>query len=175
MTTQQIKNVLCISVNDGRANAFDAAVSGLSEELARRPDPDIGAVVFCRQDLLAGFDLDVINLGPKAIGIGNGWRSLYPSGVWGFGAGRRSILDMPWRLVRYCCAVVTTVGDGPVKIGLNGVAIALTLPNWALLIASERLSRYLQVRWLTHRSLMVAVLKLKFLDDNCQTSNDSCY
>ena len=31
------------------------------------------------------------------------------------------------------------------KIGLNEVAIALTLPKWALLIASERLSkRYLQ-------------------------------
>ena len=36
--------------------------------------------------------------------------------------------------------------DGPVKIGLNEVAIALTLPRWALLIASERLSkRHLQV------------------------------
>jgi enoyl-CoA hydratase len=36
--------------------------------------------------------------------------------------------------------------DGAVKIGLNEVAIALTLPRWALLIASERLSkRYLQV------------------------------
>ena len=36
--------------------------------------------------------------------------------------------------------------DGPVKIGLNEVAIALTLPKWALLIASERLSkRYLQI------------------------------
>jgi enoyl-CoA hydratase len=33
-----------------------------------------------------------------------------------------------------------------VKIGLNEVAIALTLPRWALLIASERLSkRHLQV------------------------------
>ena len=32
------------------------------------------------------------------------------------------------------------------KIGLNEVAIALTLPRWALLIASERLSkRHLQV------------------------------
>ena len=36
--------------------------------------------------------------------------------------------------------------DGPVKIGLNEVAIALTLPRWALLIVSERLSkRHLQV------------------------------
>jgi enoyl-CoA hydratase len=36
--------------------------------------------------------------------------------------------------------------DGPVKIGLNEVAIALTLPRWALLIATERLSkRHLQV------------------------------
>ena len=42
---------------------------------------------------------------------------------------------------------MTTVGvDGPVKIGINEVVIALTLPNWALLIASERLSkRYLQI------------------------------
>jgi enoyl-CoA hydratase len=36
--------------------------------------------------------------------------------------------------------------DGPVKIGLNEVAISLTLPEWALVIARDRLSkRYLQV------------------------------
>ena len=35
--------------------------------------------------------------------------------------------------------------DGPVKIGLNEVAIALTLPDWALAIARERVSkRYVQ-------------------------------
>ncbi len=43
MTTQQIKNVLCISVNDGKANAFSTPLLvALSEELARaEADPDI--------------------------------------------------------------------------------------------------------------------------------------
>ena len=72
MTTQQIKNVLSISVNDGKANAFSTPLLvALSEELARaEADPDIGAVVLSGNDKIffAGFDLDVINSGdPKAI------------------------------------------------------------------------------------------------------------
>ena len=45
--------------------------------------------------------------------------------------------------------------DGPVKIGLNEVAIALTLPEWALLIAKDRLSK---------RHLQVSVANAKIFD-----------
>ena len=72
MTTEQIDNVLCISVDDGRANAFSTPLLvALSEELAQaEADSDIGAVVLSGNDKIffAGFDLDVINSGdPKAI------------------------------------------------------------------------------------------------------------
>ena len=154
MTTEQIDNVLCISVDDGRANAFSTPLLvALSEELAQaEADPNIGAVVLSGNDKIffAGFDLDVINSGdPKAItemttAGGAFIRQVYGASVPVVAASTGHAVAAGALLL---CGCDYRVGvDGPVKIGLNEVAIALTLPKWALLIASERLSkRYLQI------------------------------
>ncbi len=67
--SQRIDNVLCISVDDGRANAFSLSLLlAISEELAAaESDPDIGAVVLAgnQKVFFAGFDLDVINSGDR--------------------------------------------------------------------------------------------------------------
>lgn len=154
IATQQINNVLCISVNDGKANAFSTPLLvALSEELTQaEEDPDIGAVVLSGNDKIffAGFDLDVINSGdPKAIaemGTAGGAfiRQVYGASVPVVAASTGHAVAAGALLL---CGCDYRVGvDGPVKIGLNEVAIGLLLPKWALLIASERLSkRYLQI------------------------------
>ena len=152
--SERIDNVLCISVDDGRANAFSLSLLlAISEELAAaESDPNIGAVVLAgnQKVFFAGFDLDVINSGDrKAIA------EMVSSG----GALIRQAYGASVPVVAACTGHAVAAGalmlcgcdyrvgvDGPVKIGLNEVAIALTLPRWALLIVSERLSkRHLQV------------------------------
>ena len=154
LVSERIDNVLCISVDDGRANAFSPSLLlALSQELAEaESDPNVGAVVLAGNEKIffAGFDLDVIKSGDlKAI------TEMASAG----GALIRQAYGASVPVVAPCTAHAVAAGalmlcgcdyrvgvDGPVKIGLNEVAIALTLPRWALLIASERLSkRHLQV------------------------------
>jgi enoyl-CoA hydratase len=154
LVSERIDNVLCISVDDGRANAFSPSLLlALSQELAEaESDPNIGAVVLAGNEKIffAGFDLDVIKSGDlKAI------TEMASAG----GALIRQAYGASVPVVAACTGHAVAAGalmlcgcdyrvgvDGPVKIGLNEVAIALTLPRWALLIASERLSkRHLQV------------------------------
>ena len=67
ITSEKIDNVLCISVDDGKANAFSISLlEALGEELAKaEADADIRAVVLAGNTkvFVAGFDLDVINSG----------------------------------------------------------------------------------------------------------------
>ena len=154
LVSERIDNVLCISVDDGRANAFSPSLLlALSQELAEaESDPNVGAVVLAGNEKIffAGFDLDVIKSGDlKAI------TEMASAG----GALIRQAYGASVPVVAACTGHAVAAGalmlcgcdyrvgvDGPVKIGLNEVAIALTLPRWALLIASERLSkRHLQV------------------------------
>ena len=154
LTTERIGNVVCISVDDGRANAFSPSLLlGISQEIAEaESDPGVGAVVIAgnQKVFFAGFDLDVINSGDRAA-----ISEMVSAG----GALIRQAYGASVPVVAACTGHAVAAGalmlcgcdyrvgvDGPVKIGLNEVAIALTLPRWALLIASERLSkRHLQV------------------------------
>ena len=154
LVSERIDNVLCISVDDGRANAFSPSLLlALSQELAEaESDPNIGAVVLAGNEKIffAGFDLDVIKSGDlKAITeMGSAGGALIRQA---YGASVPVVAACTGHAVAagalMLCGCDYRVGvDGPVKIGLNEVAIALTLPRWALLIASERLSkRHLQV------------------------------
>jgi enoyl-CoA hydratase len=154
LVSERVDNVLCISVDDGRANAFSPSLLlALSQELAEaESDPNIGAVVLAGNEKIffAGFDLDVINSGDvKAITeMGSAGGALIRQA---YGASVPVVAACTGHAVAagalMLCGCDYRVGvDGPVKIGLNEVAIALTLPRWALLIASERLSkRHLQV------------------------------
>ena len=154
ISTHRVDKVVCISVDDGRANAFSPSLlAALSEELAEaEADPEIGAAVIAgnQKAFFAGFDLDVIGSGDsKAItemttAGGAFIRQAYGASLPVVAASTGHAVAAGALLL---CGCDYRVGvDGPVKIGLNEVAIALTLPRWALLIAGERLSkRYLQV------------------------------
>lgn len=154
LVSERIDNVLCISVDDGRANAFSPSLLlALSQELAEaESDPNIGAVVLAGNEKIffAGFDLDVINSGDvkATTEMGSAGGALIRQA---YGASVPVVAACTGHAVAagalMLCGCDYRVGvDGPVKIGLNEVAIALTLPRWALLIASERLSkRHLQV------------------------------
>jgi len=141
--------VLVVTMDDGRANALSIEQSrGLLGALAdAEADADIAAVVIAGRPgrFSGGFDLGVIGSGD--------------------GARIREMVDGGGELVRraYGCSVPVVAActghavaagallllgcdhrvgpDADVKIGLNEVAIGLTLPGWALTIAAERLSR----------------------------------
>ena len=154
ISTRRVDKVVCISVDDGRANAFSPSLLvALSQELAEaEADTEVGAAVIAgnQKAFFAGFDLDVIGSGDsKAIAemttAGGAFiRQAYGASLPVVAASTGHAVAAGALLL---CGCDYRVGvDGPVKIGLNEVAIALTLPKWALLIASERLSkRYLQV------------------------------
>ena len=154
ISTERADNVLCISVDDGRANAFSPSLLlALSEELAdAEAHAEINAVVLAGNEkvFFAGFDLEVINSGDA--------RAITEMTTAG-GAFIRQTYGASLPVVAACTGHAVAAGalmlcgcdyrvgvDGPVKIGLNEVAIGLTLPRWALLIAGERLSkRHLQI------------------------------
>ena len=154
ISTRRVDKVVCISVDDGRANAFSPSLLvALSQELAEaEADAEVGAAVIAgnQKAFFAGFDLDVIGSGDsKAIAemttAGGAFiRQAYGASLPVVAASTGHAVAAGALLL---CGCDYRVGvDGPVKIGLNEVAIALTLPKWALVIASERLSkRYLQV------------------------------
>ena len=154
ISTRRVDNVVCISVDDGRANAFSPSLLlALSQELAEaEADSEVGAVVIAGNPkaFFAGFDLEVIRSGDSqaitemTTAGGAFIRQAYGASLPVVAASTGHAVAAGALLL---CGCDYRVGvDGPVKIGLNEVAIALTLPRWALLIAGERLSkRYLQV------------------------------
>ena len=163
ITSEKINNVLCVTVDDGKANAFSVSLlKALGEELAKaEADADIRSVVLSgnTKAFFAGFDLDVINSGdPKAItGLvsagGSFIRQVYGASLPVVAASTGHAVAAGALLLLGCDYRVGV--DGPVKIGLNEVAISLTLPEWALLIARERLSK---------RHLQVSVANAKLFD-----------
>ena len=146
-------SVLLVRVDDGKANAFSvpmlAALDAQIDEA--EADDGVGAVVIAGNDraFFAGFDLNVIRSGDRAATM-----ELVSAG----GAMVRRAYGASVPVVAACTGHAVAAGallllgcdhrigpDAPVKIGLNEVAIALTLPDWALTISKERLSkRHLQ-------------------------------
>ena len=153
VSTERHGSVLLVRVDDGKANAFSvpmlAALDAQIDEA--EADDGVGAVVIAGNDraFFAGFDLNVIRGGDRAA-IGE----LVSAG----GAMVRRAYGASVPVVAACTGHAVAAGallllgcdhrvgpDAPVKIGLNEVAIALTLPDWALTISKERLSkRHLQ-------------------------------
>lgn len=149
VTSERSGSVQVITFDDGRANALSTAVSTeLSAALsAATDDTEIGAVVLAGRDGLfsGGFDLKTIQSGDT-----NAISEMVDRG----GALCTQIYGAPVPVVAACTGHAVAAGalmvlacdlrvgvDGPVKIGLNEVAIGLTLPGWALVLAGDRLSR----------------------------------
>lgn len=149
VSTEQRGAVLVVSVDDGKANAFSASLlAELTTVLnSAEADDDVGAVVIAGNSkvFFAGFDLDVIRGGDtKAIAemvtAGGAFvREAYGAAVPVVAAATGHAVAAGALMLLGCDHRIGV--DGPVKIGLNEVAIALTLPDWALTIAKERISR----------------------------------
>ena len=140
-------------MDDGRANAVSLALSSALRAAIRQAEGDagIGALVIAGRPgrFSGGFDLAVIRGGDAAAvkemvdGGGRLVAEAYGSSVPVVAACTGHAVAAGALLLLACDHRVGPAAD--VKIGLNEVAIGLTLPDWALAIAAERLSkRHLQ-------------------------------
>lgn len=146
--TERHDRVLIVHLDDGKANALstdmiDGVLAALHEA---ESDDALGAVVLHGRDgrFSAGFDLGVMRSGDTRAMI-----DLVASG----GQLVRTIFGCGVPVVAACTGHALAAGalmllgcdhrigaDIDAKIGLNEVAIAMVLPDWALTIAGERLS-----------------------------------
>ena len=147
VTYEVTDNVAVLTMDDGRANALGPDLSSsLNAALDRVENEGLGAAVLAGRPgrFSAGFDLSVINAGDL-----EATKAMVAAG----GALVRRLYGGPLPVVAACGGHAVAAGalmllgcdvrigpDADVKIGLNEVAIGLTLPPWALAIAAERLS-----------------------------------
>jgi enoyl-CoA hydratase len=146
---EQRGKVLLVTIDDGKANALTTTLSRNLEAVIDRAeaDTDIGALVIAGRPgrFSAGFDLGVFQSGDmEAIGEmvaagGSLVARAYGAGVPVVSACTGHAVAAGALLLLGCDHRVGA--DAEIKIGLNEVAIGLVLPDWALTIAQERLSR----------------------------------
>jgi enoyl-CoA hydratase len=149
VTTERIENVLVVHLDDGKANALSfEMIAAISQALdTAEADDTIGAVVLHGRPgkFSAGFDLSVMRGGDFAAVVnlvsdgGDLVRRLYGSSVPVVAACTGHALAAGALMLLGCDLRIGA--DIDCKIGLNEVAIGMVLPNWALTIAKERLSR----------------------------------
>lgn len=142
------EGVAVIRMDDGKANAFShAMLDALASALDQAESDEAGAVVITGRPgrFSAGFDLSVMRAGDmgevqKLVGKGAalGVRLFeYPVPVVFAVSGHALAMGAV-----LCMAVDVRIGvRGEYKLGLNEVAIGMTLPPFALILAEERLSR----------------------------------
>jgi len=139
--------VAVLTLDDGKANAFGFELIEAFNELLDRAAAEARAVAIIGRPgvLSGGFDLKVVNSGDKAaIGrlVNNGARLMmrlygHPQpvvvGTTGHAValGAFALLSADYRIGV----------DGDFKIGLNETAIGLTLPEFGIALATERLSK----------------------------------
>jgi enoyl-CoA hydratase len=155
--------VLLATMDDGKANALSTALSGQLRAVIDQAeaDDDIGAVVIAGRPgrFCAGFDLGVMGSGDldavaEMVGAGGALVAhAYGAGVPVVAACTGHAVAAGALLLLGCDHRVGP--DAPIKIGLNEVAIGLTLPDWAMAIAAERLSK---------RHLQASVVNARLVD-----------
>lgn len=149
LTIERHGPVMVLHLDDGKANALTfelIAAIGAAVELAETDD-EIGAVVIHGRDgrFSGGFDLGVMFGGDMTQIVnlvadgGDMVRRLWGSGVPVVAACTGSAVAAGALTLLGCD--VRIGADVPAKIGLNEVAIKMVLPDWALTIALERLSK----------------------------------
>jgi enoyl-CoA hydratase len=153
VTTERRDGVLICHLDDGKANALsNAMITAISEAITEAEDADaIHALVLHGREgkFSAGFDLSVMLAGDMAAVtdlVANGGelvRKIYASSVPVVAACTGHALAAGALMLLGCDLRIGA--DVDCKIGLNEVAIGMTLPDWALTLATERLSkRHLQ-------------------------------
>ncbi len=146
VTTEIDGDVAVIRIDDGKANALGhGVIDGIGAALDRATSDALAVVIVGRPDRFsAGFDLEVMRGGREAV-----------TGLVGAGArlfARIYTLDIP--VVAACTGHAVAAGaillmasdvrigaDGDYKIGLPEVTIGMVLPQFAVDLAQDRLSR----------------------------------
>lgn len=142
------EGVAVISIDDGKANALSpavlAAVNGALDSVEK---DDVPAVVICGRDGMfsGGFDLKVMRGGdPTAIGdlVTTGGELVLRL----YGSSRPVVCACTGHAIAAGALIALgshlRVGaEGDFRIGLIETTIGMVLPDWALLMAKERLSR----------------------------------
>jgi len=140
-------NVAVIHFDDGKANVLGhAAIEGLHELLTRSEDDEAAAVVIIGRPgrFSAGFDLSVMTAGPEQA------RDLLRAGA--ELALRIYVFPIPVVLgatghalamgaILLMAADVRIGADGPSKVGLPEVEIGMPVPEFAVELARDRLSK----------------------------------
>ncbi len=149
LTVEQRGRVLLATMDDGKANVFSTPVSAALRAMLGEAEADegVGAVVIAGRPgrFSGGFDLDVFQSGDlgavgEMVAAGGGLVAhAYGAGVPVVAACTGHAVAAGALLLLGCDHRVGP--DADIKVGLNEVAIGLTLPDWALAIAGERLSR----------------------------------
>ena len=153
VTTERRDGVLICHLDDGKANALsNAMITAIGAAISEAElDDAIHAVVLHGREgkFSAGFDLSVMLAGDMAAVtdlVANGGelvRTIYASDVPVVAACTGHALAAGALILLGCDLRIGA--DVECKIGLNEVAIGMTLPDWALTLATERLSkRHLQ-------------------------------
>ena len=139
--------VAVIRLDDGKANALShGMLDAIHAAFDRAQEEDAGAVALVGRPgrFSAGFDLSVMSQGPDAVtalvakGAGLAlrifdWPTPVVLGVTGHALAMGAVL---------CLSADERIGsEGAYKLGLNEVAIKMTLPDFALVLADDRLSR----------------------------------
>lgn len=149
LTIERRGPVTVLHLDDGKANAFSfeliAAIRAAVSEAEKHDE--VGAVVLHGREgrFSGGFDLavmfgDDMNSIIKLVADGGDMvRHLWGSGVPVVAACTGSAVAAGALTLLGCD--VRIGADVPAKIGLNEVAIKMVLPDWALTIATDRLSR----------------------------------
>ncbi|MGK0226026.1 MAG: enoyl-CoA hydratase, partial [Thermoproteota archaeon] len=171
---QDPRSVALITLDDGKANALSRSmIADVRTALtAAEADPNcIAAVIAGREGRFsAGFDLSVIQAGDSSEVVamvadgGELVRHIYGATVpvvaactgHALAAGALMLLG----------ADIRVGAEGPFKIGLNEVAIGMTLPDWAYTIVRERISKRHLQRSITNARITdpTAAVDVGFLD-----------
>jgi len=153
VTTERRDGVLIVHLDDGKANALSFDMIGALDAALDEAegDDDIRAMVLHGRPgkFSAGFDLGVMfgdDISAIICLVADGGalvRRMYGSSVPVVAASTGHALAAGALLLLGCD--VRVAGDVEAKVGLNEVAIKMVLPDWALTIATDRLSkRHLQ-------------------------------
>ena len=134
-----------IVIDDGKANAMSVpTMTEINAALDQAREDRTVVVLTGREGLFsAGFDLAVFKQGPGPLG------EMLRTG----GELNARILSFPQPVIAACTGHAIAMGsflllssdyrvgaDGPFRIGMNEVAIAMTLPHFAIEIARQRLA-----------------------------------
>lgn len=149
ITISQDGPLRVITMDDGKANAFSLELIEHLRGALRdaESDPDTRALVLVGRPgrFSGGFDLTAMRAGDvdavvELVAAGGALvADLYASTVPVVAAATGHAVAAGALVLLGCDHRVGV--DGPVKIGLNEVAIGMVLPPWALIIARERLSK----------------------------------